>query len=60
MKATEDRCSRTQVKYSMDQLYALRNSALTGAATAGLGLGLTHNATLTNGRARRQRPRFGR
>jgi murein DD-endopeptidase MepM/ murein hydrolase activator NlpD len=35
-----------QVKYSMDQLYALRNTALTGAATAGLSMGLTHNATL--------------
>jgi YD repeat-containing protein len=35
-----------EVKYTIDQLYALRSSALTGAATAGLGLGLTHNATL--------------
>ena len=31
----------------MDQLYALRSSALTGAATAGLNMGLTHNATLS-------------
>ncbi len=37
-----------QVTYSLDQLYALRRSALTGAATAGLGLGLTHEATLTD------------
>jgi len=36
-----------QVTSSMDQLYALRNSALTGAAAAGLGLGLTHQASLT-------------
>ncbi len=36
-----------QVITSMDQLYALRSSALTGAATAGLGLGLTH-ASLTD------------
>jgi murein DD-endopeptidase MepM/ murein hydrolase activator NlpD len=35
-----------QVKYSMDQLYALRNTALTGAATAALSMGLTHNSTL--------------
>jgi len=37
-----------EVKYSIDQLYALRTSALTGAATAGLGMGLTHQATLTD------------
>ncbi len=37
-----------QVISSLDQLYALRNSALTGAATAGLGLGLTHEASLTD------------
>jgi murein DD-endopeptidase MepM/ murein hydrolase activator NlpD len=36
-----------QVSNSIDQLYALRSSALTGAATAGLRLGLTHQATLT-------------
>ena len=36
------------VKYSMDQLSALRHSALTGATSAGLGLGLTHQATLTD------------
>ena len=36
-----------QVTYSMDRLYALRTSAVNGAATAGLGLGLTHQATLT-------------
>jgi murein DD-endopeptidase MepM/ murein hydrolase activator NlpD len=37
-----------QVKYTIDQLYALRSSALTGAATTALGLGLTHQATLTD------------
>ncbi len=36
-----------QVKYTIDQLYALRSSALTGAATAALGMGLTQQATLT-------------
>ena len=30
---------------SLDQLYALKNSALTGATTTGLSLGLTRNAT---------------
>jgi len=37
-----------QISYSMDTLYALRSSALTGAATAGLGMGLTHEATLSD------------
>lgn len=37
-----------EVTDSLDQLYALRSSALTGAATAGLGMGLTHEATLTD------------
>lgn len=37
-----------QVASSMDQLYALRNSAETGAATAGLSMGLTHKATLSD------------
>lgn len=37
-----------QVNYTIEQLYALRSSALTGAATAGLGMGLTHQATLTD------------
>lgn len=37
-----------QVKYTIDELYALRSSALSGAATVGLGLGLTHQATLTD------------
>jgi murein DD-endopeptidase MepM/ murein hydrolase activator NlpD len=33
------------VHSSMDQLYALRHTALTGAATVGISLGLTKNAT---------------
>jgi murein DD-endopeptidase MepM/ murein hydrolase activator NlpD len=37
-----------EVKYSIDQLYALRSSAVTGAATAGLDMGLTHQATLAD------------
>ena len=47
MKATEGPVQADEVKYSMDQLYALRSSALTGAATAGLGLGMTHNTSLS-------------
>ncbi len=34
-----------QVSSSLDQLYALKTSALTGAATTGITLGLTRNAT---------------
>ena len=48
LKATEGPIKPDTVKYSMDQLYALRTSALSGATTAALGLGLTHNATLTD------------
>ena len=46
LKAGEGPVKPEEVKYSMDQLYALRTTALSGAATAGLGLGMTHNATL--------------
>ncbi len=46
MHATEGPVKPEEVKYSMDQLYALRSSALTGAATAGLSLGMTHEASL--------------
>lgn len=46
LKAGDGPIKPEEVKYSMDQLYALRSTALTGAATAGLGLGMTHNATL--------------
>lgn len=35
----------SQVRSSLDQLRVLRTSALTGATTAGITLGLTHNAT---------------
>src|SRR4029078_6533807 len=34
-----------QVSSSLDQLYALRNSALSGATTVGISMGLTKNAT---------------
>lgn len=46
MKATEGPVQAEEVKYSMDQLYALRSTALAGAATAGLRMGMTHNASL--------------
>ncbi len=47
LKASEGPVQPEEVKYSMDQLYALRSSALSGAATAALGMGLTRNSTLT-------------
>jgi murein DD-endopeptidase MepM/ murein hydrolase activator NlpD len=47
VKASAGAVQTEQVAYSMNQLYALRSSALTGAATNALSLGLTHNATLT-------------
>ena len=46
LKAGDGPIKPEEVKYSIDQLYALRSTALTGAATAGLDLGMTHNATL--------------
>lgn len=41
----EEQVENDQVSSSLDQLYALKNSALTGATTTGLSLGLTRNAT---------------
>lgn len=35
-----------QVTYTIEQLYELRSSAMTGAATAALGMGLTHAGTM--------------
>lgn len=43
--ASEQQVRDSEVTSSLDQLTALRNSALTGAATVGIGLGMTHNAT---------------
>jgi murein DD-endopeptidase MepM/ murein hydrolase activator NlpD len=37
-----------QVASTINELYALRSSALTGAATAGLGMGLTRQASLSD------------
>ena len=42
---TADQIQDAEVTSSLDQLHALRTSALTGAATVGITLGLTRNAT---------------
>jgi len=47
LKATEGPVKPEEVKYSIEQLYALRSSALMGATTEALNLGMTHNATLS-------------
>jgi murein DD-endopeptidase MepM/ murein hydrolase activator NlpD len=41
----EEQVQNNQVSSSLDQLYALRTSALTGATSTGLSLGLTRNVT---------------
>ena len=43
--AATDHVQNSQVDSSLDQLYALRNSALTGAASVGISMGLTRNST---------------
>src|ERR1700730_7672383 len=43
--ASQQRIQDAEVSSSLDQLGALRNSALTGAATVGISLGMTRNAT---------------
>jgi murein DD-endopeptidase MepM/ murein hydrolase activator NlpD len=43
--ASQDQVADAQLSSSMDQLYALKNSAVTGAATTGISLGLTRNVT---------------
>ena len=43
--AAQPQIQDVDVSSSLDQLSALRNSALTGAATVGISLGMTHNAT---------------
>jgi len=45
MTASSGKIEDAQVTSSMDQLYALKNTALTGAATVGISLGLTRNVT---------------
>jgi len=41
----DEQVRTSEVNSSLDQLYALKNSALTGATTTGLSLGLTKNNT---------------
>ena len=48
LNETDKPLALDQVKYTIEQLYALRSSALTGTATTALGLGLTHQATLSD------------
>ena len=43
--ATAEQIQSADVNSSLDQLHALRTSALTGATTVGLSMGLTKNAT---------------
>src|SRR6202034_4660841 len=43
--ATSDQIQDADVSSSLDQLHALRTSALTGATMVGLTMGLTRNAT---------------
>jgi murein DD-endopeptidase MepM/ murein hydrolase activator NlpD len=43
--AATDHIQNSQVDSSLDQLYALKNSALTGAASVGISMGLTKNST---------------
>ncbi|HLB92927.1 MAG TPA: M23 family metallopeptidase [Terriglobales bacterium] len=43
--ASTEQIQNAQVHSSLDQLYALKNTALTGAASVGISLGLTRNST---------------
>lgn len=43
--ASQQKIQDSEVRSSLDQLHALRASALTGAATIGISLGMTRNAT---------------
>ena len=43
--ATSDHLQNSQVDSSLDQLYALKNIALNGAASVGISMGLTRNST---------------
>ncbi|MFZ0479043.1 MAG: M23 family metallopeptidase [Terriglobales bacterium] len=43
--AATDDIQKAQVNSSLDQLYALKNIALTGAASVGISMGMTRNST---------------
>jgi murein DD-endopeptidase MepM/ murein hydrolase activator NlpD len=45
VSGADDLVRNSEVSSSLDQLYALKNSAQTGATTTGLSLGLTRNVT---------------
>ncbi len=45
MASSSGHLQEAQVSSSFDQLYALRNTAMTGAASVGISLGLTKNVT---------------
>jgi murein DD-endopeptidase MepM/ murein hydrolase activator NlpD len=46
--ASTEQLQDAQLHSSFDQLYALKSTALTGAATVGISLGLTKNATMAD------------
>lgn len=45
VSAATEQIQKAQVDSSLEQLYALRNTALTGAASVGISMGLTRNST---------------
>ena len=45
VSASSEQIQNAQVHSSLDQLYALKNTALTGAASVGISMGLTKNST---------------
>ena len=45
MNTSTEQIEDAQVHSSMDQLYALKHTAMSGAATVGISLGLTRNST---------------
>jgi murein DD-endopeptidase MepM/ murein hydrolase activator NlpD len=45
VSAASEQVEKEQVDSSLNQLYALKNTALTGAASVGISLGLTRNST---------------
>ena len=57
--ATQQQIHDADVTSSLDQLGALRNSALTGDATVGISLGMTRNATTADGLVLTHFPIFG-
>ena len=56
----DEQVRNSEVNSSLDQLYALKNSALTGATTTGLSLGLTKKAPRPTGSAPIRRRICGR